>query len=79
MPPLLASFSDAELDTIMRLAAPLEQSQRDEFLQQVAAELKALPRAARGDGSVHRVGAQIQRRFVSPPSAHDGRFHSKYR
>jgi hypothetical protein len=45
------------------------QSARDQFLQHIARELDALP--LRGDGAVHRVVAEVQKRFFSPPLAVD--------
>jgi hypothetical protein len=62
MPPL--HFSDEEKDLLLTLAQPIDQKQRAAFLAAVAAELEANGQAgAIGIGSVHRVAAQVQRRF----------------
>jgi hypothetical protein len=74
MPPL--HFSDEEKDLLLTLAQPIDQRRRTEFLQAVAQELDASGQAgAVGIGSVHRVAAQVQRRFWEPPALGD----SKYR
>jgi hypothetical protein len=74
MPPL--QFTDEEKDLLLVLAQPIDQPRRTEFLQAVAQELDASGQAgAVGIGSVHRVAAQVQRRFWEPPALGD----SKYR
>jgi hypothetical protein len=74
MPPL--HFSDEEKDLLLTLAQPIDQRRRTEFLQAVAAELEASGQAgAIGIGAVHRVAAQVQRRFWEPPELGE----SKYR
>jgi hypothetical protein len=62
------SLTTEELDLLLSLAAPIDQRQRDQFLQEVAAELEASgPAGAVGIGSVHRVARTVQRRFFDPP------------
>ena len=73
----LASFDDRELDILLALAAPIPEPCRSDFLETVAAELERFPE--RGDGLLHRIARDAQRKFLSPPSAHAGSFHSKYR
>jgi hypothetical protein len=63
MPPL--SFTTEEQATLRQLSEPVAYGRRAEFLRQVAAELEACGQAGEdGVGLVHRVGAQVQRRFV---------------
>jgi hypothetical protein len=64
------NFSAEELDLLLALARPIEQRQRDQFLQEVAAELKAASAqtgVGPGLGVLHRVGRVVQRRFWDPP------------
>jgi hypothetical protein len=58
-------LSDRELDIVLAAARPLEVSHRDEFLPDVAEALSRLPHL--GDGIVHRVVAEVQRRHWDPP------------
>jgi hypothetical protein len=60
MPPPIA-FSDAELDVLMNLSAPLDPVMRDPFLRAFAAELERYQPEAIGPGLVGRVGRQLQR------------------
>jgi hypothetical protein len=57
MPPI--RLSDSELAAVMAAARPLPLQDRDRFLQDIAAELAALP--MRGDGAVHRAIVTVQR------------------
>jgi hypothetical protein len=59
------ALSDSELTLVLNAAKPLDVSRRDEFLQEVAERLSSLPHL--GDGAVHRVCAEIQRRHWDPP------------
>jgi hypothetical protein len=63
VPPL--SLSNDEKEVLFTLAEPLDHRRRGEFLATVAAELEACPQP--GPGLVHRVAAQVQRRFWDPP------------
>jgi hypothetical protein len=65
------AFSDAELDVIMNLAAPLDPLMRDAFLRAVAIELARYQSAEVGPGLVNRVG-----RVASP--ALPQRCHGKH-
>jgi hypothetical protein len=70
------AFSDEEKDLLLALAQPIDQRRRTEFLQAVAAQLETSGQAgAVGIGSVHRIAAQVQRRFWEPPELGE----SKYR
>ena len=60
------SLTTEEMDLLLTLAAPIDQRQRDQFLQEVAAELEASGQAG-GPGAVHRIGRVVQRRFWDPP------------
>ena len=74
--PTPLSLTTEEMDLLLTLAAPIDQRQRDQFLQEVAAELEAKRQAGEvGEGSVHRVGRVVQRRFFDPPQLNE----SKYR
>jgi hypothetical protein len=71
-------FSDAQLDAIMRLARPLEPTQRDVFLQLLGHALA--DRRDVGDGELHRSAVEIirnNRLFDAPNLA--GAENSKYR
>ena len=78
MPPL--QLTDDEMSVLRRLAEPLDQQRRTQFLQEVAAELEAKRQAGEiGEGAVHRVARTLQRNFFDPPEftsaepRHDGR------
>jgi hypothetical protein len=69
-------LSDAELDVVMRAAAPLPYHTRDAFLQQVASTL-ARYNGDLGPGVVFRVARDVQRiYFDAPDLTHD---YSKHR
>jgi hypothetical protein len=62
MPPL--QFTDEEKDLLLALAQPIDQRRRTEFLQAVTAQLETSGQdGSVGIGAVHRVAAQVQRRF----------------
>jgi hypothetical protein len=65
----MLSLSDEELDVVMNLARPLEPQLRDPFLRSVASELERHPEI--GVGLIFRVGKQLQRDFLRPPSTRD--------
>ena len=53
---------------LMDLAGPIDQRLRPQFLQEVAQEIEAKRQAGEvGEGSVHRLARQIQRRYFDPP------------
>jgi hypothetical protein len=63
-------LSDEEMDLLLGLARPIDQSQRERFLQEVAQEIEAAAEQtgiAPGPGVVHRVARAVQRRFFDPP------------
>jgi hypothetical protein len=62
-------LTDSELDVVFAAARPLEVANRDAFLQDVAEHLAALPHL--GDGVVHRVCVEAQRRHFDPPVVWD--------
>ena len=73
MPPL--QLSDEEMDLLLTLAGPIDQRLRPQFLQEVAAELEAKRQAGEiGEGSVHRLARQIQRRFFDPPQLGESKY-----
>jgi hypothetical protein len=63
----MVCLTDSKLDCVMNAARPLDVSARDAFLR----ELASCP--AIGDGVVHRVVAEIQRRHFLPPEFGDGK------
>jgi hypothetical protein len=63
MPPI--RLTDTELEAVFTAAPPLKPCDRDAFLQAIATELVAQPVV--GDGVVHRICSEIQRRLFSPP------------
>jgi hypothetical protein len=66
MPPL--ELNDREMSMLLTLSAPIDQRLRPQFLQEVATELEAKRQAGEiGEGSVHRLARQIQRKYWDPP------------
>jgi hypothetical protein len=63
MPPL--ALTDSQLDLLHRLAWPLAPADRSGFLELVAQRLRE--QATIGDGTVHRIAVECQRRFWTPP------------
>ena len=71
MPPL--QLNDEEMTVLLTLAGPIDQRLRPQFLQEVAAELEAHRQAGEiGEGSVHRLARQIQRKYFEPPQFREG-------
>ena len=60
------ALSDSELDIVFAAARPLQVADRDPFLRDVAEALGRLPQI--GDGAVHRVVAEVQKRHWDPPA-----------
>jgi hypothetical protein len=63
-------LTDSEMTTVLNAAKPLDVSRRDEFLQEVATALAAMP--MRGDGRVYQVVREIQRKHFDPPFNESG-------
>jgi hypothetical protein len=61
----MLKLSDSQMDAVLAAAQPLAVQDRDAFLKDVAARLTALPHP--GDGIVHRVVAEVQRRHRDAP------------
>jgi len=61
MSPNPISLSDVALSQIMALCRPLTPSGRTAFLAELASELQALDQEPVGDGTVHRIAAQLLR------------------
>jgi hypothetical protein len=58
---------------VLALAEPIDQRRQAEFLQEVAAELEAKRQAGEiGEGTVHRLARQIQRKYWEPPQFREG-------
>jgi hypothetical protein len=62
-------LTDSQLDVVLAAARPLAVDKRDTFLQEVAAALEG---HEIGDGILHRVIAEVQRRHYDPPLATTG-------
>ena len=61
-------LNDNEMTILRRLAEPLDQQRRTQFLQEVAAELEAKRLAGEiGEGAVHRLARDLQRKYFTPP------------
>jgi len=58
-------LSDAQMDAVLAASFPLQPSQRAAFLEDVARALAQLPEL--GDGALHRLIMEIQRRHFDPP------------
>jgi hypothetical protein len=65
MPKPLA-LSDDELSAVLAAARPIAVERRDAFLQQIASTLSNC--AEISPGLVHRVCAEVQRKFFVPPT-----------
>jgi hypothetical protein len=59
------ALTDAQLDAVYRAAGPLAPAVRGAFLELVAQSLAGAGEI--GDGTVARVCAEVQRRFLIPP------------
>jgi hypothetical protein len=70
MPPL--QLNDEEMNVLLTLAGAIDQQLRPQFLQEVAQELEAKRQI--GEGSVHRLARQIQRRFFDPPQLGENKY-----
>jgi hypothetical protein len=72
------ALSDAQLDIVFRMAAPLLDVDRSAFLEDVARALGELSEV--GDGVVARTCAQVQRKYWRPPEiGYGGAGSGKYR
>jgi hypothetical protein len=61
-------LSDNEMSLLLSLSAPIDQQRRPQFFQEVAQELEAKRQAGEvGEGLVHRLARQIQRKYWDPP------------
>lgn len=67
MPMTPIALTDEMMDSILRAAAPLRD--RSAFLEDLARELGRLPEPL-GNGSLHRVIMQVQRKHFDPPQGH---------
>jgi hypothetical protein len=63
--PTPVALTDAQMMAILAAAAPLAAHDRNPFLLEVAQLLQALPEV--GDGALHRVIMQVQRKHFDPP------------
>jgi hypothetical protein len=63
--PTPVALTDAQMMAILAAAAPLAARDRNPFLLEVAQLLQTLPEV--GDGALHRIIMQVQRRHFDPP------------
>ena len=61
------ALSDASMSALLQAAAPLPVQDRDQFLQNVADRIAALPVQRRGDGSIALIAREEQHRLLVPP------------
>jgi hypothetical protein len=61
----MLSLNDDEYQAVMQAAGPVHPTQRSAFLRALAKELELHPIV--GPGLVHRLAADIQRRYVIAP------------
>jgi hypothetical protein len=62
--PAPIALTDEQLNAIMTAAEPLAPADRGPFLEEVAAGLRD---REIGDGLIHRVISEVQRKYFSPP------------
>jgi hypothetical protein len=60
------SLSDSAMTCLLQLAEPLPVADRGRFLEAVAARLAAEPTEV-GDGMIHRIARDEQRKLLTPP------------
>jgi hypothetical protein len=71
-------LTDAQASAVFAAAHPLASDRRSDFLTDVARALSRLPMV--GDGAVHRVVIDVQRKYFDPPietAAHHGGKYSR--
>ena len=69
-------LTDEQLAVIMAAAEPLPVADRDPFLQDVAERLRG---HEIGDGLIHRVIAEAQRKYFTPPDLSRNAGSSRWR
>ena len=62
----MSRLSEAQQATVLRLAQPLQRHQRGDYFRQVGVLVAGLPMPI-GDGELHRILVELQRRFLDPP------------
>jgi hypothetical protein len=72
----LIHLSDEQMSALLAASFPLHANQRSKFLAACARELAQLPEI--GDGAVHRVVMEVQKKFFDPPSFATDNGVSKY-
>jgi hypothetical protein len=72
-------LAGVEFEIACALAAPLPSWQRENFMRAIEDALRAWPEAARGPGLVHRLGADLQRKFFDAPVRVSRPQHSRKR
>ena len=58
------SLSVEEMDSVLTAARPIALGERDHFLRELAAELAQYAPSEIGPGLIHRLAADLQRRFT---------------
>ena len=61
----MSKLSDSQIDAILNAARPLPSADHATFLEEVTEALAGLEI---GDGVIHRVCRDVQRRFLKPPN-----------
>ena len=61
----MIALTDDELSAVMDAARPIPPASRDAFLHALAAELAQHP--VIGEGLIHRVARDVQRKYFDPP------------
>jgi hypothetical protein len=69
----MISLTDEQLCHVMELAAPIPVEQRDEFLRELAGELRL--RGDVGPGELHRLCVEVRHRIVPWTAALAARIH----
>lgn len=69
----MAKLSSDQVDAVLRAARPLPPADHAAFLEDVSSALADLDDI--GDGVVHRIVRDVQRRFLKPPAPRTARGH----
>lgn len=63
-------LTDDQMSAVLAASHPLPADCRSDFLPDVARTIAELPEV--GDGSLHRIVVEVQRRYFDPPCSDDG-------
>ena len=62
----MSRLSEAQQQTVLRLAQPLQRHQRGDYFRQIGIVIAGMPTI--GDGELYRLCVQLQRQMLSSPS-----------